>query len=59
MYWIDYELEKPTESDYYFVKGKGGRKAIIHYWIDTGWEIPNSLASNHFNDSTICWLKEE
>lgn len=59
MNWIEYELEKPTENDYYFVKGKGGIKAIIYYWKDTGWEITDSLASNHFNDSNICWLKEK
>ena len=58
MNWINFETEKPTESDYYFVKGKGGRKACIYYCVNSkAWEY-GALASNHFNDQYISWLKE-
>ena len=58
MKWIKFELEKPIDSDYYYVKGKGDRKALIYFCnIDNEWELGN-LAVNHFSDSNIYWLKE-
>jgi hypothetical protein len=56
MEWKQFSEEKPKESDFYFVKGKGGRKAVMYY--DDEWEI-GSLAHNHFCDDEICWLDEK
>jgi hypothetical protein len=59
MQWIKFTDEKPTKSDFYFVKGKKGMKACIDYYSDEQeWEIGN-LPSNYFNDEEIYWLKED
>ena len=56
--WIEFSKEKPTESGFYFVKGKKGSKACIYYFAKTGeWALGN-LAHNYFADSEIYWLKE-
>jgi hypothetical protein len=58
MEWIEFSEEKPKETDFYFVKGKVGRKAVMYYdAFDDEWEIGN-LAHNHFCDSEIYWLNE-
>ena len=33
--WIEFTEQKPTESDFYFVKGKRGSKACIYYYAET------------------------
>jgi hypothetical protein len=56
--WIEFTQEKPTESGFYFVKGKRGSKACIFYYAETEeWELGN-LAHNYFTNDYIYWLKE-
>lgn len=58
MKWIKYTEEKPTESDYYFCKGKKG-KELLYYNVQTDeWELGCNVAHNHFSDDHIEWLKE-
>jgi len=56
--WIEFSKEKPTESGFYFVKGKKGSKACIYYYAETEeWWLGN-LAHNYFTNDYIYWLKE-
>ncbi len=58
MEWIEFIIEKPKVSDYYFVKGKHDTKACLYYYADSEtWEI-GYLAHNYFADGEIFWLKE-
>ena len=59
MEFVEYLKEKPSTSDYYFVKGKKGMKSLIFFDAENDcWDIPDELPRNYFNDVEIFWLKE-
>ncbi len=58
MKWIEFEIQKPPKSCFYFVKGKHDNKAVMWYDAnDDEWEI-NGYPTNKFGRSYIYWLFE-
>jgi hypothetical protein len=58
MEWVEFEIEKPTKSGDYFVKGKSGNMAIMYYCVeDDDWEI-NGYPTHKFSREYIWWLRD-
>lgn len=52
---IELTEEQPTETDFYFVIGKGGIKAVL-YWNGTEFERDN-VGHNKFDKEDCNWIK--